>query len=122
VEVALPGSDAVFSENYFDLPAGRSIEITLPMPPHWSLDQVRRAFKFVQFLILTRTARPDSVQTLPSRSSYDAQIEKLIAQMTLEEKPLYAPAQVHGPACPSTGWRFRKSPSRTDRKAYAGGF
>jgi beta-mannosidase len=45
VEVALSGSDAVFSENYFDLPAGRSIEITVPMPAIWSLDQVRKAFK-----------------------------------------------------------------------------
>ena len=40
VEVALPGADVIFSDNYFNLPAGRSIKINCPMPSGWTLGRV----------------------------------------------------------------------------------
>ena len=45
VEVALHGVDVVFSDNYFNLPAGRSVEICCPMPPGWTLDQATAALR-----------------------------------------------------------------------------
>jgi beta-mannosidase len=43
VEVALNGVDAVFSDNYFDLPAGRSRTITTSLPAGWTLMQAQQA-------------------------------------------------------------------------------
>jgi beta-mannosidase len=45
VECALEGVDAVFSDNYFDLPAGRTITISTPLPAGWTLSQAQAAFK-----------------------------------------------------------------------------
>jgi beta-mannosidase len=45
VEVALHGIDVVFSDNYFNLPAGRRVEICCPMPPGWTLDQAIAALR-----------------------------------------------------------------------------
>lgn len=45
VELELEGVDAVFSDNYFDLPAGSSALITTPLPAGWSLDQAQKALK-----------------------------------------------------------------------------
>jgi beta-mannosidase len=41
VELSLEETDAVFSDNYFDLPAGRTATITCPMPGGWSLHTAR---------------------------------------------------------------------------------
>jgi beta-mannosidase len=45
VEVSLDGVDAVFSDNYFDLPAGRSMTITTSLPTGWKISQVQTALK-----------------------------------------------------------------------------
>jgi beta-mannosidase len=45
VECALEGVDIVFSDNYFDLPAGRTIELTAPLPIGWTLGELQEAFK-----------------------------------------------------------------------------
>jgi beta-mannosidase len=45
VEVRLDGADAVFSDNYFDLPAGTTVTVTAPMPAGWTLDQARAGLK-----------------------------------------------------------------------------
>ena len=45
VECTLEGTDIVFSDNYFDLPAGRTISISAPLPSAWTLSQVQAAFK-----------------------------------------------------------------------------
>ena len=45
VECALEGADTVFSDNYFDLPAGRTVTISAPLPEGWTLSQVQAAFK-----------------------------------------------------------------------------
>jgi beta-mannosidase len=45
VEIALDGSDAVFSDNYFDLPAGATTRITVPLPKGWTLARVRKAIR-----------------------------------------------------------------------------
>ncbi|MFZ1770847.1 MAG: glycoside hydrolase family 2 protein [Caldilinea sp.] len=39
VEVSLVGADAIFSDNYFDLPAGRSRTITTPLPAGWTAER-----------------------------------------------------------------------------------
>jgi beta-mannosidase len=41
VEVSLAGVDVVFSDNYFNLPAGRTVQISCPMPAGWTLERVK---------------------------------------------------------------------------------
>ena len=43
VELQLDGVDVVFSDNYFDLPAGQPVTISCPLPEGWSLEQARRS-------------------------------------------------------------------------------
>jgi beta-mannosidase len=45
VALSLPGADVVFSDNYFDLPAGRTARVTCPMPAGWSLEQAHHALQ-----------------------------------------------------------------------------
>jgi beta-mannosidase len=45
VELSLDGTDVVFSDNYFDLPAGRTVTITCPLPDGWTAEQARAALK-----------------------------------------------------------------------------
>uniref|UniRef100_UPI0035B2A3DB glycoside hydrolase family 2 protein n=1 Tax=Promineifilum sp. TaxID=2664178 RepID=UPI0035B2A3DB len=41
VELSLDGADVIFSDNYFDLPAGRPVTVTCPLPAGW--DESRAA-------------------------------------------------------------------------------
>ena len=45
VECTLEGADIVFSDNYFDLPADRSVSIIAQLPTGWTLSQAQAAFK-----------------------------------------------------------------------------
>jgi beta-mannosidase len=45
VELALEGADVVFSDNYFDLPAGRTLTVTAPLPPGWSVEKAQRQLR-----------------------------------------------------------------------------
>jgi len=45
VECTLEGADVVFSDNYFDLPAGRVVIISAPLPAGWTLPQAQAAIK-----------------------------------------------------------------------------
>jgi beta-mannosidase len=45
VECTLEGADVVFSDNYFDLPADRTVNITTLLPSGWTSAQVQAAFK-----------------------------------------------------------------------------
>jgi beta-mannosidase len=45
VELRLDGADVVFSDNYFDVPAGRTLRVSAPLPEGWSLDRARAALK-----------------------------------------------------------------------------
>jgi beta-mannosidase len=45
VEVSLVGADVVFSDNYFNLPAGRTARISCTLPPGWSLQQAQNAIQ-----------------------------------------------------------------------------
>ena len=45
VEVSLAGADAVFSDNFFNLPAHRTCQISCPLPAGWTLKQAREAFR-----------------------------------------------------------------------------
>ena len=45
VELELAGADVVFSDNYFDLPAGRAVTITCPRPAGWSVAQAQDALR-----------------------------------------------------------------------------
>ena len=45
VELELEGTDTVFSDNYFDIPAGRTAVITCPLPEGWDLRQARAALR-----------------------------------------------------------------------------
>jgi len=44
VEVSLPGSEVVFSDNYFNLPTGRTVRVFCPMPTGWTLERVKKEF------------------------------------------------------------------------------
>jgi beta-mannosidase len=45
VEVSLTGADVVFSDNYFNLPPGRTARISCPLPAGWTLSQAQKAFR-----------------------------------------------------------------------------
>jgi len=45
VELSLDGVDVIFSDNYFDLPAGRTVTISCPLPTGWTLAQAEAALK-----------------------------------------------------------------------------
>jgi len=45
IELSLDGVDVVFSDNYFDLPAGQFVKITAPLPDEWSLKQAKKALQ-----------------------------------------------------------------------------
>jgi beta-mannosidase len=45
VEIALEGVDVVFSDNYFDVPAGRSIDVVCRLPKGWTAAQVLQALR-----------------------------------------------------------------------------
>ncbi len=45
VEVSLEGADVIFTDNYFDLPAGRTVVVSCPLPAGWTLAQARSALK-----------------------------------------------------------------------------
>jgi beta-mannosidase len=42
VEVSLFGADAVFSDNYFNLPSGRPIQISCPLPDGWTFSRAKK--------------------------------------------------------------------------------
>jgi beta-mannosidase len=45
VELELEGADVVFSDNYFDVPAGQTVIVTCPLPKGWTLNQARAALQ-----------------------------------------------------------------------------
>jgi beta-mannosidase len=45
VEVLLEGADVVFTDNYFDLPAGRRVTVACPLPAGWTLAQAQAALR-----------------------------------------------------------------------------
>lgn len=45
VELKLEGIDAIFSDNYFDLPAGRTVRVSCPLPDGWTVDRARPALR-----------------------------------------------------------------------------
>jgi beta-mannosidase len=36
--VSIDGVDVVWSDNYFDLPAGAAVTVTCPLPAQWTAD------------------------------------------------------------------------------------
>ena len=44
VEVSLTGADVVFSDNYFNLPPGRTVQISCPLPAGWTLSRAQKSF------------------------------------------------------------------------------
>jgi beta-mannosidase len=45
VELSLEGEDVIFSDNYFDLPAGRVVTVSCPLPSGWTQTQASAALK-----------------------------------------------------------------------------
>jgi beta-mannosidase len=45
VECSLTGTDVVFGDNYFDLPAGQAARVTAPLPDGWDLARAQAALK-----------------------------------------------------------------------------
>jgi beta-mannosidase len=45
VEASLEGSDVVFSDNYFNLPAGRTVQIYCPLPAGCTLSQAQKEIR-----------------------------------------------------------------------------
>jgi beta-mannosidase len=44
IEVSLTGTDVIFSDNYFTLPAGRTKQVSCPMPVGWNLERAKNEF------------------------------------------------------------------------------
>jgi beta-mannosidase len=45
VWLELDGAEVLFSDNYFDLPAGRTVALTFTPPQGWTVDRVRQALR-----------------------------------------------------------------------------
>ncbi len=47
IELELPGAtpELIFSDNYFDVPAARSVSVTCPLPAGWTLEGARAALR-----------------------------------------------------------------------------
>ena len=45
VWLRLEGADTVFSDNFFDLPAGGTVQICCPLPAGWTLTQAKRSLR-----------------------------------------------------------------------------
>jgi beta-mannosidase len=45
VELSLDGADVVFSDNYFDLPAGHTLTVTCPLPDGWTVAEAHAALR-----------------------------------------------------------------------------
>jgi beta-mannosidase len=45
VWLALDGTSVIFSDNYFDLPAGRTARVTLPGLEGWTAERVRQSLR-----------------------------------------------------------------------------
>jgi beta-mannosidase len=45
VALSLDGADVIFSDNYFDLPAARPVQITCPLPTGWTPAQAQAALQ-----------------------------------------------------------------------------
>jgi beta-mannosidase len=45
VELSAEGIDVLFSDNYFDVPVGRTVTITSKLPDGWDLGRFRKALK-----------------------------------------------------------------------------
>ncbi|MGA2503320.1 MAG: glycoside hydrolase family 2 protein [Anaerolineales bacterium] len=45
VEVSLTGIDTIFSDNYFNLPPGRTLRISCPLPVGWTLSRARKSLR-----------------------------------------------------------------------------
>ena len=45
VECSLAGADVVFSDNYFDLPAAKTVTISADLPAGWSLTRAQAALR-----------------------------------------------------------------------------
>jgi beta-mannosidase len=45
VELTLKDIDVIFSDNYFNLPPGRTIRISCPRPAGWTLSRARKSLK-----------------------------------------------------------------------------
>lgn len=43
VELSIEGEDAVFSDNYFDIPAGATVTVSAPLPQNWTADSTVHA-------------------------------------------------------------------------------
>jgi beta-mannosidase len=43
IELSLTGADVVWSDNYFDVPVGRTVSATCPLPDGWTLERAREA-------------------------------------------------------------------------------
>ncbi len=45
LELSLDGVDVIFTDNYFDLPAGRNVTVSCPLPAGWTLAQAQATLR-----------------------------------------------------------------------------
>ncbi|MGE5599613.1 MAG: beta-mannosidase, partial [Bacteroidota bacterium] len=45
VELSVEGTDAIFGDNYFDVPAGRTVAVECPLPEGWTAERFRAALR-----------------------------------------------------------------------------
>jgi beta-mannosidase len=58
VRLSLDGTDVVFSDNYFDLPAGGEATVTCPLPQGWTAEQAKQALRMRSLADVRPAGRP----------------------------------------------------------------
>ena len=70
VELKFEGADVVLSDNYFDVPAGRTVVVTCPIPAGWTVARMRKALQ-VQSLYESFAPASSYAPTSWSKSGFD---------------------------------------------------
>ena len=52
VELSIDGTDAVFSNNYFDIPAGTTVTVTASLPENWTPESKVEGAVFVRLICI----------------------------------------------------------------------
>jgi beta-mannosidase len=66
IEVSLDGQDAVFSDNYFDLPAGRNYQVSCPLPAGLELSHAKQLLR-IHSIFDSYSHPDDGIKNTPNK-------------------------------------------------------
>lgn len=85
VEIAITGADVIFSDNYFDLPAGRQVVVECDLPQGLTLEQIRERLQ-VRSLSKSLPAYPAVVTGIIGAAALVSCLGQLLWQLVLKPK------------------------------------